>query len=58
VETGIPSSHNILAPAVRRQVVARQPAMRRQRRPRPGRLLFLIFITAFLLLVLGLILQG
>jgi len=44
--------------AVRPTVIARPPAIRRSRRPKPGRVLFLIFIIAFLLLAIGMIVQG
>ncbi len=58
METGIPSSQDRMEQAVRRKVIARRPAIRRSRRPKLGRLLFLIFIIAFLLLAIGMIVQG
>jgi hypothetical protein len=58
LETGIPSSQDRLDQAVRRTVIARQPAIRRPRPQELRRVLFLIFIIAFLLVVLGMIVQG
>jgi hypothetical protein len=58
LETGIPSSQDRLDQAVRRTVIARQPEFRRPRPPELRRVLFLIFIIAFPLVVLGMIVQG
>ena len=56
MESGTPSQNNIGQP--RRQVVAREPYKRIERKPNRGRQLFLLFCIFFLLIVFYLISSG
>ena len=58
METSNPSTLQGIGQVNKRQVVAREPAVRRSRRPKWSRIFFLIFLVVFLGLAVAMILEG
>ncbi len=56
METSSPPSHDSPNPAVKRQVIPREPIVRTPRPPRRKQQLFLLFLAIFLLVTIYMIL--